>query len=129
MASNPAVINPAASQTAGSAMHRAPSQEDDVERAVSAIEQSNAEQIQDGSEQREEQIAQRRDQRLRTAVDANQRHGGEGQKLQRDVEIEQIAARERGCSGRPRCAWSRIQNANGARASAAPDGVPNLARA
>ncbi len=72
-----------------------------IERAIGAIEQRGAEQVADGAKQREQQIAQRRRQRLRPAVDADQRHGGESQKLKRDIEVEQVAADENNSQRRP----------------------------
>ena len=78
-----------------------PASSDDVERAIGAVEQRRAEQIEHRAEQREEQVAQRGRQRLGAAVEADQRHRGEGQQLQRDVEIEQIAAEEDGVQRAP----------------------------
>ena len=75
--------------------------QDDVERPVGPVEQRGAEQIEDGAEQSEHEIAQRRDQRLRLSAQADQRDRGEGQQFQRDIEIEQVAADEKDGQGRP----------------------------
>ena len=68
--------------------------ERDVERAIGAIEQGHAEQIEHRAEQREQEIAQGRSQSLGTSVQRNQRNRGEGEKLEANIEIEQIAAQK-----------------------------------
>ena len=68
--------------------------ERDVERAIGSVEQGDAEQIEHRAEQREQEIAQRGGHRLRTSVERNQRNRGEGEKLEPDIEIEQIAAQK-----------------------------------
>ncbi len=65
-----------------------------VHRAVGAVQQEGAQQIQHGAQQREEQVAQCRAQRLAAAVQAHERHARKGQELQRDVEREHVAAHE-----------------------------------
>ena len=64
----------------------------DVERAVGAVEQHGAEQVQHRAEQREHQVAQRGGQRRGAAVEAHQRHGREGEQLERDVQVEEVVA-------------------------------------
>ncbi len=71
-----------------------------VERAIGAVEQRDSEQIEHRAEQREQEIAQRRGDRLGAPVETNQRNGGEGEKLEPDVEIEQVPAQEE--QARPR---------------------------
>ncbi len=68
--------------------------ERDVERAIGAVEQGHAEQIEHRAEQREQEIAQGRSQSLGTSVQRNQRNRGEGEKLEANIEIEQIAAQK-----------------------------------
>ena len=99
-------------------------QQHDVERAVGAVEQGRADQIEDRAKQREDQIAQRSRERLRAAIQADQRHRGERQQLQRDVQREEITARKTVFSA-PQIASSKIQNANGARASSDPAACGN----
>ena len=65
-----------------------------VERAERSVHQPDAEQVEGRAEQRENEVAQGRRQRLRPPVEADERHGGEGQKLQPDIEVEEIAAQE-----------------------------------
>ena len=70
------------------------SKQRDVERAVGSVDQRDAEQIEHRAEQREQEIAQRRRHRLRTSVESNQRNRCEGEKLEPDIEVEQISAQE-----------------------------------
>ena len=76
-------------------------QQRDVERAVSAIEQPGAEQIEHRAEQREQQITQGGSEGLGSPVKTNQRHAGEGQDFERDEQIEEIAADEDHVQSRP----------------------------
>ena len=69
-------------------------QQDDVERAVSAVEQCGADQVEHRAEQREQQVAESGRERLGPAVQADQRHRGEGQQLERDVQREEIPGQE-----------------------------------
>ena len=94
LASNPTVIRAAAIQATGSGTH-ALGQQSNVERAVGAVEQRRPQQIEHRAEQREQQIAQRRPDGLRATLQADERHGGKGQQLQRDVEVEKVAAERR----------------------------------
>ena len=78
------------------------------------------EQIEDRAEQREQQVAQCRRQRLGAAVEADQRHRGKCQQFEGDIKIEQIARRERPRSSLPKRASSNVQKTSGARASGFP---------
>ena len=60
-------------------------EQDDVERCIAAVEQGRSDQIENRTEQGEEQVAQRGLQCLRLAIETDQRHRGEGEKLDRDV--------------------------------------------
>src|SRR5271165_1179212 len=77
------------------------SEEHYVERPIGAVEQRGAEQIEDGAEEGEQKVAERRDQRLWLSRQADQRDRGEGQQFQRDIEIEQISANEKNGQRRP----------------------------
>src|ERR1700757_4791809 len=57
-----------------------------------AVEQGDAEQIGNRSEQSKEQITQSSGERLRAAIDTNEGYRSKGEQLQRDVEVEQITA-------------------------------------
>ena len=57
----------------------------DVERCIAAVEQRRSDQIENRAEQGEEQVSQRGLQRLRAAVETDQRYRGEGEELERDV--------------------------------------------
>ena len=57
----------------------------DVERCIAAVEQGRSDQVENRAEQGEEQVSQRGLQRLRPAVETDQRHRGEGEELERDV--------------------------------------------
>ena len=72
----------------------APGQQRDVQRAVAAVQQHGAQQVQQRAGQREQQVAQRGAQRLAAAVEADQRHARERQQFERDVQREQVAADE-----------------------------------
>ena len=63
-----------------------------VERSVTAVEQGDAQQIEDRADNREQQIAQRRLERFGTAIEAHQRNGGERQQLHCDIQREEVAA-------------------------------------
>jgi len=60
----------------------------DVEGAVGAVQQYRAQHVEHRAEQREEQVAERRLQGLRAPIEAHQRHAGEGQKFERNVQCE-----------------------------------------
>ncbi len=66
----------------------------DVQRAVRAVHQHDAEEIEDRAEQRVQQVAERGAQCLGLAVERNERDGSESQELERDVQREEIAAHE-----------------------------------
>ena len=67
-------------------------QHGDVEGAVGAVQQHGAKQVQSRAEQREQQIAQRRRERVGTPVKADERHRGEGEQFEGDKQIEQVSA-------------------------------------
>ena len=68
---------------------------------IGPVEQRGAQQVEDGAEEREQQVAERGDERLRLSSDADQRDRSECQQFQRDVEIEQISANEKNGQRRP----------------------------
>ena len=103
-------------------------QQDDIERAVGAVEQRRADQIEHRAKQREDQIAQRGRKGLRAAIQADQRHRSERQQLQRNVQVKRSPPRKTVFNA-PQIARSKIQNANGRRASTDPAGVRKSARA
>jgi hypothetical protein len=68
------------------------SQQCDVQSAIGTVEQDRAQQVEHRSRQRKQQIAQRGAQGVTATVQADQRHSGKCQQLQRDVQSEQISA-------------------------------------
>ena len=76
-------------------------QQRDVERAVGAVQQHGPQQVEDRAQQGEHEVPERGAQRLALPVEADQRHAGERQQLQRDVEREEVAADEHEVEGAP----------------------------
>ena len=69
-------------------------QQCDVDRPVGVVKQCDPEQIGERSEQADQQIAHRPDQRIRTAHNRRERHRRETQDLQRHIEIEDVGREE-----------------------------------
>ena len=69
--------------------------------AVGSVEQRRAEEIEHRAREREEEIAQRGVERLGATLEGHERHRGEGQELERDIEIEQVVAEEDGIKRSP----------------------------
>jgi hypothetical protein len=73
----------------------------DVQRPVHAEHQPRTEQVQGRTQEREQQIAERGLELLGMPLQADQRHRREGQHLDGDVEVEQIAPEEQAVESGP----------------------------
>ncbi len=69
-------------------------QQGDVERSVSTIQQHRAEHVEHRAEEGEQQVAQCGLQGLGTAFETDQRHAGEGQEFECDIQRKQIAGQK-----------------------------------
>ena len=94
-------------------------QQHDIERTVSTKDQHRAQQIEHGTEQREQQIAQCCPDRFAATIQADQWHGRKRQQLQGDVKIEKIPPRATALRA-AQIASSKIQKTSGARRSGSP---------
>ena len=97
-------------------------QERDVERAIGAVDQRRAEQIEDRAEESKKEVAQGRRQSLGAAVERYQRHRGEGKQLERDIEVEQIVAEKDRVQRSPHRRQQRPEDEGSARLRAARGG-------